>query len=379
MWLSPAGRELLERDRDVLSVELLERAIAVMPADERLALMDGGRCTAARRRRGRRVAADTSHPSPTLRTRKGTDMTGSATCESCGMPIESGRYCQHCVDETGALQSFDKRFERMIAWEARRRPEATRAELEASTLAYMANLPAWRDHPASSAPRVPERPTCYDATTNGLEVGAPLRHRLTLVRLSLSANTTGSINRQSPGQCDMAASTATGRRGLRLIGCNRAAQWPSQLGKVPLRRRFVRPIGRGHPPDGQAQRAERQVNPGELSSEVAVVRQRVGGMVPMVKLRCGDQPSQRAEADPYVGVNENRLQGDKNEVAPECSAGETECDKREDDARTLESLVDRVEAGSSEPIEPLARMMNSVEAPEPRHSVRCPVSPVAAD
>jgi DNA-binding MarR family transcriptional regulator len=40
VWLSPAGRELLERDRDVLSVELLERAFAVMPADERLAVMD---------------------------------------------------------------------------------------------------------------------------------------------------------------------------------------------------------------------------------------------------------------------------------------------------------------------------------------------------
>jgi len=78
---------------------------------------------------------------------KGTVMTGSATCESCGMPIESGRYCQYCVGETGALQSFDERFERMIAWEARRRPDATRAELEASTLAYMATLPAWRDHP----------------------------------------------------------------------------------------------------------------------------------------------------------------------------------------------------------------------------------------
>jgi hypothetical protein len=69
------------------------------------------------------------------------------TCESCGMPIETGRYCSHCVDETGALQSFDDRFERMIAWEARRRPDATRAELEASTVAYMATMPAWRDHP----------------------------------------------------------------------------------------------------------------------------------------------------------------------------------------------------------------------------------------
>jgi hypothetical protein len=35
----------------------------------------------------------------------------------------------------------------MIAWEARRRPGATRAELEASTLASMATMPAWRDHP----------------------------------------------------------------------------------------------------------------------------------------------------------------------------------------------------------------------------------------
>ena len=57
-------------------------------------------------------------------------MTTTPTCESCGMPIETGRYCSHCVDETGALQSFDDRFERMIAWEARRRPDATRAELE---------------------------------------------------------------------------------------------------------------------------------------------------------------------------------------------------------------------------------------------------------
>ena len=74
-------------------------------------------------------------------------MTTTPTCESCGMPIETGRYCPHCVDETGALQSFDDRFERMIAWEARQRPNAARADLEASTLAYMATMPAWRDHP----------------------------------------------------------------------------------------------------------------------------------------------------------------------------------------------------------------------------------------
>ena len=68
-------------------------------------------------------------------------------CESCGMPIETGRYCEHCVDEHGNLQSFDQRFERMVAWQARRQPDAPRGELETATLEYMASMPAWRDNP----------------------------------------------------------------------------------------------------------------------------------------------------------------------------------------------------------------------------------------
>ena len=40
VWLSPAGRSFLERDREVLSVDLLARAFARMPADERLAVTD---------------------------------------------------------------------------------------------------------------------------------------------------------------------------------------------------------------------------------------------------------------------------------------------------------------------------------------------------
>ncbi|MBK6954065.1 MAG: hypothetical protein IPH27_00770 [Actinomycetales bacterium] len=71
----------------------------------------------------------------------------ATTCESCGMPIESGRYCQHCVDETGALQDFDIRFERMVGWQARRDPGASREALERATLDYLATMPAWRDHP----------------------------------------------------------------------------------------------------------------------------------------------------------------------------------------------------------------------------------------
>ncbi|MGA2450098.1 MAG: hypothetical protein ABTD50_15565 [Polyangiaceae bacterium] len=76
-----------------------------------------------------------------------TTTTDTHACESCSMPIESGRYCQHCVDDKGALQPFEERFERMIGWQQRKSPKATRAELEVMTLAFMAKMPAWCDHP----------------------------------------------------------------------------------------------------------------------------------------------------------------------------------------------------------------------------------------
>jgi uncharacterized Zn finger protein (UPF0148 family) len=75
----------------------------------------------------------------------------ATTCESCGMPLESGRYCAHCTDENGELQAFDERFSRMVAWQERRNPDASRADLERQTLDYMATLPAWRDHPRVTA------------------------------------------------------------------------------------------------------------------------------------------------------------------------------------------------------------------------------------
>ena len=63
------------------------------------------------------------------------------------MPIETGRYCQYCVNEQGELQPFEERFERMLSWQARRSPEKNRETLEAETLAFMAKMPAWKDHP----------------------------------------------------------------------------------------------------------------------------------------------------------------------------------------------------------------------------------------
>ena len=68
-------------------------------------------------------------------------------CDSCGMPIEAGPYCNYCVDDHGKLQPFDERFERMVQWQMRQKPHLDRAQAEKETLAYMARMPAWKDHP----------------------------------------------------------------------------------------------------------------------------------------------------------------------------------------------------------------------------------------
>ena len=71
----------------------------------------------------------------------------SSHCESCGMPVESGRYCSYCTDEHGNLQTFDERFDKMVTWQQGRDPQADRADLERQTLDYLATMPTWRDHP----------------------------------------------------------------------------------------------------------------------------------------------------------------------------------------------------------------------------------------
>ena len=68
-------------------------------------------------------------------------------CDSCTMPIESGQYCQYCSDASGNLKPFDDRFESMIGFVMRRDSNLSRPEAEQQTLAFMAELPAWRNHP----------------------------------------------------------------------------------------------------------------------------------------------------------------------------------------------------------------------------------------
>ncbi len=77
-------------------------------------------------------------------------------CESCSMPIETGNYCQYCVTSTGELQPFEERFQKMVGWQLRQKPGLSRMDAERETLAFMATMPAWRDHPQVRA-RAPRR------------------------------------------------------------------------------------------------------------------------------------------------------------------------------------------------------------------------------
>jgi hypothetical protein len=84
-------------------------------------------------------------------------MTTPVVCASCSLPMnapgdhalgdESSPYCQFCTDETGHLQAFAERFERMVQW-AIRKDGVDRAEAEVRTKDFMRSMPAWRDHPA---------------------------------------------------------------------------------------------------------------------------------------------------------------------------------------------------------------------------------------
>jgi hypothetical protein len=64
------------------------------------------------------------------------------------MPIEAGPYCQYCVNAEGKLDSFENRLQGMVALFMGQDSSLDRAEAEKRTRAYMATMPAWKDHPA---------------------------------------------------------------------------------------------------------------------------------------------------------------------------------------------------------------------------------------
>ncbi len=78
-------------------------------------------------------------------------MNEDGTCQSCGMTIDEGSYCQYCTDEHGKLQDFQERLERMEQWLRRQESAVSPDAARHRALAAMAEMPAWRDHPQLKA------------------------------------------------------------------------------------------------------------------------------------------------------------------------------------------------------------------------------------
>lgn len=75
-------------------------------------------------------------------------------CESCGMPVQTRRYCPYCTDADGRLQSFEDKLADLIELRLSEHPWQTRQEAQQSTLDYMSLMPAWRDHPRITGHRL---------------------------------------------------------------------------------------------------------------------------------------------------------------------------------------------------------------------------------
>ena len=71
-------------------------------------------------------------------------------CQSCGMPVEAGPYCQYCADADGRLHSFDETVVRMSQFMKRQTPGISDEQAKEMTLNHMAAMPAWRDCPELS-------------------------------------------------------------------------------------------------------------------------------------------------------------------------------------------------------------------------------------
>ena len=90
-------------------------------------------------------------------------------------------------------------------------------------------------------------------------------------------------------------------------------------------------------------------------------------------------PPQHREADAHVGVLEEREQRDEHRHAGEHAAAVAEHEQRHDRERLGERRVERVEPARRDPVHLLDAVVHGVEAPEQRHRVREPVTPVVAD
>ena len=70
-------------------------------------------------------------------------MSEARGCESCGMTIDDGTYCEHCTDDKGALRSFEQVFEGTVTGYFMGMQQMPRDEAEQAAKEHLSKMPAW--------------------------------------------------------------------------------------------------------------------------------------------------------------------------------------------------------------------------------------------
>jgi len=111
-----------------------------------------------------------------------------------------------------------------------------------------------------------------------------------------------------------------------------------------------------------------------MDGEILVDRAR--GVVPVVEARRGHQPLERAQIEPHVGMDEHREERDEDEVRVDGRRCEAEHIERHEREAARHDDVDQVQPRPGQPVHGFGRVMDRVQAPEPRDAVEGAMHPV---
>ena len=129
------------------------------------------------------------------------------------------------------------------------------------------------------------------------------------------------------------------------------------------------PVGLRPPRGRQVGGAEQPVDHRQVDREVAVDGDPVQRVMPVMEARRHHEPFERAQAEPHVGVDEDRVERDEDEVGVERRRREAEHVERHERQPAGEHDVDQVQPRAGQPVHRAGRVVDAMEAPEPGHRV----------
>src|ERR1700730_15086471 len=163
------------------------------------------------------------------------------------------------------------------------------------------------------------------------------------------------------------------------FGRENATEWMEQLRRVGRRNWLVKPVFAGHPAARHVQSSKQDIKQRQLTGKVFVAGFRVPAVVPMMKLRRGEQPPERPKIDAHVGVNQHRLPSVQYHVRADGSVGEAERKYRQQRKSLRYNLIQRMDAGGGKPVEFLDAVVDRMEPPQPGYRVKRAMGEVEPD